>query len=95
MFVVFLRFSQQKDRVGEFMDGHRAWLTQGFDDGVFLVAGMLQQGQGGAIIAHGESREELEARVADDPFVQGQVVTPEILEIDPARADERLQFLLG
>jgi uncharacterized protein YciI len=90
-----LRFSQQKDRVGEFMDGHRAWLTQGFDDGVFLVAGMLQQGQGGAIIAHGESREELEARVADDPFVQGQVVTPEILEIDPARADERLQFLLG
>ena len=94
MFVVFLRFSQQKDRVGEFMDGHRAWLSQGFDDGVFLVAGMLEQGQGGAIIAHGESREALEARVEDDPFVQGQVVAPEILEIDPARADERLQFLL-
>ncbi len=94
MFAVFLRFSEQKDRVGEFMDGHRAWLSRGFDDGVFLVAGMLEQGQGGAIIAHGESREELEARVADDPFVQGQVVGAEILEIDPARADERLQFLL-
>ncbi len=94
MFVVFLRFSAQKDRVSEFMDGHRAWLSQGFEDGVFLVAGMLEQGQGGAIIAHGESREALEARVEDDPFVQGQVVAPEILEVDPARADERLQFLL-
>jgi hypothetical protein len=33
--------------------------------------------------------------VKDDPFVAESVVTAEILEITPAKADERLTFLLG
>jgi hypothetical protein len=30
-----------------------------------------------------------------DPFVIGNIVTAEILELTPSKADERLQFLLG
>ena len=94
MFFVLLRFSDNKDRASAFMDGHQEWIKRGFDDGVFLVVGGLQPGLGGAIVAHGTSRAELEARVAGDPFVVENVVTSEILEIAPARADERLDFLL-
>ena len=94
MYVVFLRFSNNKARAGDFMDAHREWIKRGFDDGVFLVVGSLQPNLGGAIVAHNASKTELEDRVSRDPFVVADVATPEIFEILPARADERLQFLL-
>lgn len=95
MYVVLLKFAARRDRAGQLMEGHKAWLQQGFDDGVFLLAGSLLPQLGGAILAQGVSRADLEARVDDDPFVAEQVVTAEILEIAASKADPRLEFLLG
>jgi uncharacterized protein YciI len=95
MFIVLLRFTGNKGRVGQFMEGHKEWIKRGFDDGVFLMAGSLQPNAGGAILAHNTSPSDLRARVNDDPFVAENVVSAEILEITPSRADERLKFLLG
>lgn len=94
MFVVLLRFAD-KSRVGPLMDGHRQWIERGVADGVFLLVGSLQPSLGGAILAHNTSLADLKRRVDADPFVAERVVTAEILEIAPARADERLKFLLG
>ena len=95
MFVVLLRFSANKGQAGQFMDDHNAWLKRGFDDGMFLLAGSLKPSAGGAILAHATDRDDLEARVNADPFVAEDVVTAEILEISPAKTDDRLAFLLG
>ena len=76
------------------MAGHNEWIAQGVGDGVFLVVGSLRPEGGGAIIAQGEDRALIEARVAADPFVREGVVTVEIQEVAPARTDERLSFLL-
>ena len=94
MFVVLLRFGANKAQAGAFMAGHNAWLERGFDDGVFLLAGSLRPNLGGGILAHNASRTDLERRVQDDPFVAENVVTAEILEITPSRADDRLKFML-
>lgn len=93
MFVVTLKFSDNKSGAAELMEGHKAWIQRGFDRGLFLMAGSLQPNMGGGIIAHGSSQSELEAFVGEDPFVAENVVTAEILEITPARLDERLGFL--
>ncbi|MGH7028051.1 YciI family protein [Brevundimonas sp.] len=93
MFVILLRFSANKAAAGEFMEAHNAWLKAGFDNGVFLLAGSLQAGAGGGVIAHSATRSDLETRVAADPFVLNDVVAYEILEIAPGRTDERLAFL--
>jgi len=94
MFIVELKFAQNKSKAGQFMEGHKAWLQQGFDDGVFLLAGSLQPNLGGAVVAHGVSRAELEARVNEDPFVAEGVVSAGITELTPSRADARLGFLV-
>jgi len=94
MFIVFLRFSDNKANAGQFMPGHNAWIEKGLEDGVFLLVGSLQPQQGGAILAHGIDRDTLEQRVEEDPFVQQNVVTAEILEITPGKADPKLEFLL-
>lgn len=95
MFVMFLRFSENRDRAAEHMDGHNAWLRRGFDDGVFLLAGSLQPRVGGGILAHNTTRQALEERVGLDPFVAEGIVSAEIQEILPGRTDTRLAFLSG
>jgi uncharacterized protein YciI len=95
MFVVFLRFSQNKHRANELMASHNQWIASGFSDGVFLLVGSLHPRLGGAIVAHHTSREELDARIRTDPLVAHDVVTVEVLEITLARADPRLAFLLS
>lgn len=92
MFVVLLRFAD-KSKAGPLMEGHKAWIKRGFDDGVFLLAGGIQPDLGGGIVAHNTTLAELQRRVGDDPFVAAKVVTAEILEIAPSRADDRLSFL--
>lgn len=93
MHVVLLRFAADKSEAPEHMAGHRAWIQQGVDDGVFLLVGGIQPGQGGAVLAHDTTREDLEARVASDPFVVHGVVSAEIIEIAPNLTDPRLAFL--
>ena len=95
MFIVLLKFSDNKGQAGQFMEGHNAWIKSGFDDGVFLLVGSLQPSLGGGIMAHNNSLKDLQARVNADPFVAQHVVSAEILEITPAKTDARLQFLLG
>lgn len=95
MFVVQLKFSANKSQAAQWMDGHKAWIKRGFDDGVFLLVGSLPPNLGGGILAHQLTRDELQARLNDDPFVAHDVVSVEIIEIVPAQADDRLKFLLG
>ena len=95
MHIVFLKFSTNKSQASQFLEGHKAWLKRGFDDGVFLLAGSLEPGLGGGILAHNTSLADLHVRVNDDPFVAQDVVKAEIFELDPGKADERLQFLVN
>lgn len=94
MFIVLLKFSSNKGQVRQFTEGHKEWINRGFDDGVFVLAGSLQPASGGGIVAHNTSLPDLQRRVNDDPFVSEDVVSAEILEITPSRAEERLKFLL-
>ena len=95
MFVVLLKFADNKAKAGQFVEGHKQWIKRGFDDGVFLLAGSVQPNQGGGIVAHNTSLAELQGRVNTDPFVIEKVVSAEILEIVPSKVDPRLNFLLG
>ncbi|WP_064681740.1 YciI family protein [Rhizobium bangladeshense] len=95
MFVVTLKFSASTARASALMEGHNAWIKQGFDDGIFLLAGSLLPRAGGAVLAHNTSRTDLEMRLQQDPFVAEGVVSADIFEIAPGRTDDRLAFLRG
>lgn len=94
MFIVLLKFSDNKNQAKQFMEGHNAWIKRGFDDGVFLTVGSLQPNLGGGIVASNTTLSELESRVNNDPFVAENIVSAEIIEFTPAKADERLSFFL-
>jgi uncharacterized protein YciI len=95
MFIILLKFSDNKGQASQFMEGHNEWIKRGFDDGVFLLVGGLQPNLGGGVVAHNTTLADLQDRVNDDPFVAQDVASAEILQISPAKADQRLNFLLG
>jgi uncharacterized protein YciI len=93
MFVIFLRFAENRRLASEHMDGHSDWIRKGVDEAVFLLTGSLSGGQGGAIIAHGLARADLEKRLEADPFVAKRIVAAEIIEVEPGTVDRRLAFV--
>ncbi len=95
MFIILLQFSDKKDQAGQFMQAHNEWIKQNFDDGIFLLVGSLQPNMGGGIVAHNTTLSDLQHRVNADPFVVQNIVSAQILELSPAKADERLQFLVN
>lgn len=95
MYIILLKFSDNKNQAGSLMEDHKAWIRRGLDDGVFLLVGSLQPNDGGAILAHNTTLDEIQRRVKEDPFVEENVVTAETLEVAPAMADDRMKFLLA
>lgn len=92
MFITFLRFAENRAAAAAVMAAHNDWIARGFTDGVFLCTGSLQPA-GGVILAHGESRDAHEARIAADPLVAQGIVVAETHEVDPRRTVAALDFM--
>lgn len=95
MYIVFLRFGAQRAQAGQWMAQHGQWLKQGMDDGVFLMAGSLGDGQGGVVLARGGDRDALMARVAQDPFVEHGIVEADVQAVNPSRFAPGMAELLA
>ena len=93
MFIVTLKFAANKAAAPTHMQGHKDWIAKGFDDGVFLMTGSLVPAGGGMVMARDCTREELEKRIAADPFVAENVVEAEITEVTPSRLHDGLALL--
>lgn len=94
MFLVLLKFSTNRANAGQFLDGHNSWLREGFEKGLFILAGTLQPKLRGAILAHNTTTDQIKAFTNEDPFVTENVVTAEIVEITPSKSIPELNFLL-
>ena len=95
MFIVILRYKASLAAIDQAAPAHREWVAQGYAEGVFLLSGPQNPRTGGAILAHGLSRTELDARLAQDPFNKGHLADYEIIELTPRASDPRLAFLVG
>lgn len=93
MFIILLRFSDNKAAASEYMPDHNAWIAKGFADGVFQCVGSVTPQGGGAILVTGEAADALKTRVNSDPFVEHNVVTAEIIEVDVKKTSAVAEFL--
>ncbi len=94
MYIILLKFSKNRGLASKYMDEHIEWLKQGFEDGVFIVAGSIKPNSGGAIVAIQSTMEQIQNRVNQDPFVVEKIVEPEVVEINPSKMDDRLLSII-
>lgn len=93
MFIVILRFGDHKQDAPKYMNDHNQWISDGFESGAFQLVGSIVPPGGGVLLVRG-TRDEVEARVAQDPFVAHGVVTAEIVEVNVGRHSPGLECLL-
>ena len=95
MHIVFLRFGQNRAEAGKWMAEHNQWVADGFASGDFVIAGSLENSQGGVLIARDMDQAALLERVRQDPFVKHGVVAAEIHGFKPSRLAEGLGALVA
>jgi uncharacterized protein YciI len=72
---------------------HHAFLQKGYDSGIFLFSGPQIPAHGGFLVARAESREALEAILAEEPFVKakkmrlGRITEFEVAQFQPILKD--------
>ncbi len=95
LYVVFLRFSENKALAEQFMESHIDWIKEGIKNGFFLLSGSLLPNKGGVIFAKDLNIYDLSLMMEQDPFVKEKVVAYEVFEISPSLVQENLQKALS
>jgi uncharacterized protein YciI len=84
MFIVTLTYIRPLEEVDALIDAHMVWLRKHYESGMFIASGRQVPRRGGVIIARSGDRAALEAVLARDPFVQGEVARAEVIEFVPS-----------
>lgn len=69
MYIVSLTYHHPIEEVESHLEGHIAWLKHYFQTGSFIASGRKNPRTGGVILVKDMERTELDAILAEDPFV--------------------------
>jgi uncharacterized protein YciI len=86
MFVIELIYKADLASIDAHMKAHVAFLKKYYASGHFLVSGRKIPRDGGIILAVGDSRQQIEAIVQEDPFVVRGLADVRIIQF---RASQR------
>jgi uncharacterized protein YciI len=89
MFVIELTYRAALEDIDAHMAAHVRFLKKYYASGNFLVSGRKIPRDGGIILAVGTSREEIEAIIRHDPFVEHGLADFRIIQFRASqRADD-------
>ena len=89
MFVIELIYKADLAKIDAHMAAHMKFLKKHYASGHFLVSGRKIPRDGGIILAVGRCRQEIEAIVKEDPFVERGLAEVRVIEFRASqRADD-------
>jgi uncharacterized protein YciI len=80
MFILELTYTADLDQIDGAMKAHMRWLNAQYAAGRFLLSGRKIPRDGGVIVAHGATRDEMDAIAHEDPFVKQGLATVRVIE---------------
>lgn len=95
MFVIELIYKAPLPDIDASMRPHMAYLNKHYAAGRFLISGRKIPRDGGIILAVGDSREEIESIVKDDPFVSRGLADYRIVEFRESQRADSIDQILG
>lgn len=90
MFIIALTYLKPAHEIDAALAAHRAFLSEQYAQGRFLMSGRMEPRSGGIIIARGASRAEIDALVLRDPFHQAGLASYAITEFVPTMTADAL-----
>jgi uncharacterized protein YciI len=95
MFVIELIYKASLADIDASMRPHMAYLKKHYAAGRFLISGRKIPREGGIILALGESRDEIESIVKEDPFVSRGLAEYRIIEFRESQRADSIDELLA
>ncbi|MDO6407577.1 YciI family protein [Pantoea phytobeneficialis] len=93
MYVVYLNYFRPVAEVETLLAPHIEWLDRYFASGAFIAAGRKDPRTGGMVLVKDMERAELDAILAEDPFVA--VANYDVTKVNVTRASEAFAALTG
>ncbi|ADU70384.1 YciI family protein [Pantoea sp. At-9b] len=93
MYVVYLNYFRPVAEVEALLAPHIDWLDRYFANGAFIAAGRKDPRTGGMVLVKDMERAELDAILAEDPFVA--VANYDVTKVNVTRAGEAFAGLTG
>jgi uncharacterized protein YciI len=85
MFIVIINYLKPLEIVDRYLAEHREFLDQGYQKNCFIASGPQNPRTGGILISQMSDRQELEALLAEDPFLTQGIAEYQIIEFDPVK----------
>jgi uncharacterized protein YciI len=96
MFVIELTYKAPLAEIDAHMKAHVVFLKKYYAAGNFLVSGRQIPREGGIILALGESRQQIETIMNEDPFCQKGLADFRVIEFRASqRADDMPKRIAG
>ncbi len=83
MFIAILTYKKPLSEVDRFLTAHREYLAKHYAVGDFIASGPQTPRIGGVIMMKADSREAVEAIIAEDPFHINGIADYQIVEFTP------------
>lgn len=83
MFIAILTYKKPLSEVDRFLTAHREYLAKHYAAGDFIASGPQSPRVGGVIMMKAESREAVDAIIAEDPFHINGIADYQIVEFTP------------
>jgi uncharacterized protein YciI len=91
MFVIELIYKVPLTDIDAHMKAHVAFLNKHYAAGQFIVSGRKVPREGGIILAVGESREQIEAIIKEDPFCKRGLADFRVIEFRASQKAKDIQ----
>ena len=89
MFIIELTYKAALAQIDQHMTEHVKFLKKHYASGTFVVSGRKIPREGGIILAIGESRDQIESIIKDDPFYKFGLADFRVIEFRASqRADD-------
>jgi uncharacterized protein YciI len=95
MYLLNVSYSQPAASIEPHVPSHAAWVKRHLEAGTFLFAGPKKSGLGGVILVKSIPKPELQRLLADDSYVQADVVDYQVVDFDCKLAGPDLVALLN
>jgi uncharacterized protein YciI len=94
MFVIDLHYIVPLEKLDEHMGDHVKFLRKYYKQNTFVASGRKVPRTGGIILAQAESRDRIEAILAEDPFIRHQLATVTITEFQTSQMHPGFKALM-
>lgn len=89
-YVVEITYTAPLSEIDQILPRHRAYLQSGYDRKLLLMSGPQEPRAGGILIARANSRAEVDAFCADDPYRQAGAANYRVIEFNPVKHQPEL-----